>query len=276
MARLSLETQSIEFDHIANARDLGGIEVGDGRHVRRGLLLRGGRLSKASDKDVAALRDKYHLAYIFDFRTDSEVKRAPDRDVPGAEYVWMPTIDQKTDTLLQPHLPPEAYHDLARYFVLHSSDPDVKRVAHDMYPDLVSNEYTQLQYSSFLQMVSNVENGAVFLHCSQGKDRTGLGAAFILAALGASRETIMEEFDLSNVYYEQEMEDAFRTLRDAGVEIGQDQEDAVHAFIGVSLFDFVRALDMIDRDYGSLDKYLHEILFLSDDDIKRLRDRLLE
>ena len=268
--------QRVDFDHIANVRDLGGIEVKDGRHVRRGLLLRGGRLSKASDGDIAILHDKYRLAYIFDFRTDSEVKRSPDRDVPGAEYVWMPTIDQNTDTLLQPHLPPEAYHDLAHYFVFHSSDPDVKRVAHDMYPDMIFNEYTQLQYSSFIQMISNVKDGAVYLHCSQGKDRTGLGAAFILAALGASRETIIEEFDLSNVYYEQEMEDAFRTLREAGIEIGQDQEDAVHAFIGVSLFDFVRALDMIDRKYASMDNYLREILCLSEDDIRRLRDRLLE
>ena len=43
------------------------------------------------------------------------------------------------------------------------------------------------RYGEFLHSVLDAEGGALW-HCSQGKDRCGWGSAFVLAALGASRE----------------------------------------------------------------------------------------
>jgi len=52
--------------------------------------------------------------------------------------------------------------------------------------------------ASFLREVVNTPEGAVFFHCTQGKDRTGLAAAFLLSALGVGRDIFVADFDKTN------------------------------------------------------------------------------
>lgn len=276
MVKLSLDRQIIKADHIANFRELGGYKMKDGRTVRRGLLLRGSRLKNSTDNDIRMLHDVYRLAYVFDFRTQREVEMARDRDVPGAEHVWLPTINSDTEDFDTSHLPVYAYKDLPAFIAAHASEAETLLVARDMYTEMVVNEYTQLQYSSFIQMVASVSDGAVFWHCSQGKDRTGLGAALLLAALGASRETIIADFDLSNDYYAEEMQDAYNRIEALGVVVDSDVKECVEAFVGASTVNFVRALDLIDSQYGSMEEYIANQICLVDADIEALRNRFLE
>lgn len=49
----------ILFEGIANARDLGGIRAADGRRIRRGLLLRTGNLSAATEADRKQLQERW-------------------------------------------------------------------------------------------------------------------------------------------------------------------------------------------------------------------------
>ena len=75
-------------------------------------------------------------------------------------------------------------------------------MAANMYPSLIQSEYSQLQYAAFMRLIVEApEDGGILWHCFQGKDRTGWGAAFLLSALGVSRETIIADFDLSNAAY---------------------------------------------------------------------------
>ena len=59
------------FQNIVNARDLGGIRIGD-RTVREGLLLRTAHLHYASDEDIMKLSRDYNLKRVFDFRSYPE------------------------------------------------------------------------------------------------------------------------------------------------------------------------------------------------------------
>jgi hypothetical protein len=49
-------------------------------------------------------------------------------------------------------------------------------------------------YRSLFDLLLEPDRHALLFHCSAGKDRTGLAAALILTALGASRETVMEDY----------------------------------------------------------------------------------
>ena len=51
--------------------------------------------------------------------------------------------------------------------------------------------------------------------------------------------------------------------------------DVIQAFMGVSTKNFRSTLDLIDREYGGMTNYLHDILLLSHDDIALLRRRYL-
>ena len=57
---------------------------------------------------------------------------------------------------------------------------------------------------------------------------------------------------------------------------GEEEIGVVKAFLGCNTDNFVKALDRIDREYGSLDAYLKGPIGLTDDDIRVLMERYLE
>lgn len=264
----------VQFDNIVNARDLGGLPTADGRQVRPCRLLRTAHLHDATDRDIQRLRDEYHLARVFDFRSLGEAEFLPDRDVEGATHHLLPTIDLSEERLSGQAIPQEAFLDLERHIVNYSFYPEVQQMAADMYPSLIRSEYSQLQYAAFLRLIIEApEDGGVLWHCFQGKDRTGWGAAFILSALGVPQDVIIEDFDLSNAAYK----DLVARLSYDVVSLGggEPEIDVVQAFMGVSTKNFRSTLQLIDREFGGMDQYLRNQLFLSDDDITLLRNRFL-
>ena len=84
---------SLGLTGIGNARELGGYRASDGRTVRRGVLLRTASLAGATEEDLRALREKYHLAVVADFRMDAEAERAPDPDIDGVRNLRIPIMD---------------------------------------------------------------------------------------------------------------------------------------------------------------------------------------
>lgn len=242
----------------------------DGRRIKNGLLLRGGDLSNASDEDLATMSQRYHVAKVFDFRTSMEVNRAPDREVLGARNIWLPAFNEDNQTMAAMSLPQEAYLDLPHWLAAHAAEPMVQRVASHLYTDMVVEEFTQIQYAGFLQNIVNTPDGAVYWHCSQGKDRTGIGAAFLLAALGADRELIMKDYEISNIFYKKDVEDGYANVST------QEEREVILTFLGVNSKYFAAALDLIDKEYGSMKNFLTGPLLLSEEDMKVLQDRYLE
>ena len=264
----------ILFDNIVNARDLGGLTGHEGRELRSGCLLRTAHLHDATDEDVRRLRENYHLRRVFDFRSLGEAEFLPDREIESATHHLLPTIDMSEERLTGQAIPQEAFLDLERHIVNYSFYPEVQAMAADMYPSLIRSEYSQLQYAAFLRLIIETPEGAVLWHCFQGKDRTGWGAAFILSALGVDREAIIEDFDRSNDAYRELVQRLDDEIVARGG--GEAEMDVVQAFMGVSTKNFRRTLELIDREFGGMTNYLHEILCLSHDDIQLLRKRYLE
>ncbi len=261
-----------EFSNIPNIRQLGGYRMKDGRVIKQNRLFRGGYLKDATENDIR-LFQQYQLRHIFDFRSEGEVQRRPDCEVPGADNLWLPTLDMVTDQKVE-QFPAEAYNDLATFLMTVAFTEKGKCMAKEMYPSMLTNEYTQLQYSVFIMNVMTAQEGACYWHCSEGKDRTGIGAALLLAALGADRDLIIEDFGRSNLFYEKKVQAAKQRITDLGG--GEEERQVIQAFIGVSVEYFINALDEIDKEYGGMTEYLHNQLLLSDNDLQMLRDKYLE
>mgnify|MGYP003291916142 CR=1 FL=1 len=266
----SFKTQGIGLKTVINARELGGYVLPDGRRIKHGLLLRGGALDNASDEDLSCLSDKFRVKRIFDFRTSGEVGFAPDKYLPGADYVWMPAFDEESSMMEQVSLPKEAYRDLKGWLSVNAWMPDVQRVAREMYPSMVMSDFTRIQYTGFLQNIIKTTDGAVYWHCSQGKDRTGLGAALLLAALGADRTLIMQDYAISNEFYVNDVEEAWSHVDT------EAEKEAILTFVGVNSKYFSGALDLLEKECGSMEAFLKGPLCLSDEDLAILRDRYLE
>lgn len=144
-----------------------------------------------------------------------------------------------------------------------------------MYPSLIRSEFSQLQYAAFLRLIIEApEDGGILWHCAQGKDRTGWGAAFLMFALGVDRETVIADFDESNIAYRPIVDKLNADIVSRGG--GEAEMAVIQAFMGVSTPNFISTLDLIEREFGGMIEYLHSILCLTHDDIQLLRKRFLE
>lgn len=261
--------RDIVFDSIENARELGGLVMTDGRTVKQGLLLRCGNLSMASEADLQRLKDDYHLSLVVDFRTSFERNVQPDRIMEGVERLEIST------------LPPEMEFPVSKQKV---DDLDAtifklaftsigKDIAMDLYPSIVTCERSQRYYGCFLDAVLEAK-GSVLWHCTQGKDRAGIGAALLLAALGADEETLVADFERSNVSYAAQIDSVGKKVKEKG---GGDAEMAVvYSLVGVNTTNFRQSLGLIKSLYGSLDQYLGNQLGFGPEKQQRLREKYLE
>lgn len=264
----------VSFDNIVNARDLGEMIGAGGRQIRPHRILRTAHLHDASPEDLRRLHEEYNLVRVFDFRSLDEAEALPDQPVEGATHHLLPTIDLSAEKLTEQPIPQEAFLDLETHIVNYAFYPEVQAMAANMYPSLIRSEYSQLQYATFLRLiVESPEDGGVLWHCFQGKDRTGWGAAYLLFALGVDREAVIADFDLSNEAYRPLVERLNQEIIRRGG--GEAEMEVVQAFMGVSTANFIRTLDLIDREFGGMMSYLHNELMLSPDDIHLLRRRFL-
>ena len=266
----------IAFEGIENGRDMGGLVMQDGRTIRFDMLVRSGNLATATDADVAILTSQYHLSDVYDFRFDAEIAAAPDRVIDGVSNTQLSTMPRvflealassssssdKIDT-----------RDLGALLLQRAFDPQMQAMARQLSPAIVSDQDAQARYGEFLRGVLAAKDGVLW-HCSQGKDRAGWGSAFVLAALGASRQVIVEDFDLSNQSYADKVEALSALVRDK--EGGDEAVAFIRAMIGVSRENFEATLDMIDQQYGSLSAYVENQLGFSREEQQQLRAKYLQ
>lgn len=145
----------------------------------------------------------------------------------------------------------------------------------DMYVDIVMNPVSMRGYSQFFDCLLEHKEGAVLWHCSAGKDRTGLGAAFLLAVLGAERQTIMEDYRLTNVYFQDILKKMETKL--AGLGLTEEEMADMRAVAGgVNPAYLEKALDVIEERYGSLEGYLEKEIGITEEKRFRLREMYLE
>ena len=269
--------RAIVFESIENARDMGTLVMSDGRTIRTSMLVRCGELSKATDEDVATLKEKYHLTNVFDFRFEAEANAAPDRIIDGVSYTHLSTLPKALiegfSASGRSNTSQVDMKNMAAVLMRYALEPRAQAMARQLYPAIVTDTLAQRYYGEFLQDVLQAKGGVLW-HCSQGKDRAGWAAAFLLAALGADRETIVGDFDLSNQSYARQVEAMTAKVREQG---GGDEAVAfIHAMIGVSRENFEATLDLIDQRYGSLSQYIENQLGFSKEAQQQLRAKYLD
>ncbi|MET9495490.1 tyrosine-protein phosphatase [Streptomyces sp. NPDC006552] len=255
---------------VANLRDLGGTPLADGGRVRPGLVFRSGqldRLDAAADRRFTALG----LRTVLDLRTEAERAAHPDRLPDGVRLL---TADALADKLAQAGIAPAAVQlkellgDPAR------ADRELgggraEALFEETYRALVSTASAQAAYRTLLLELAAPDAGPLLFHCTAGKDRTGWGAAVVLALLGADDATIEAEYLSVNPA----VRAAFAPLVEGFTAQGGDPEVAL-AVIGV-VPDYLRAArEEVAARYGGVETYVRDGLGVPDEAVAALRKRL--
>lgn len=240
----------IKFDRLPNTRDLGGLPAADGKHVKRGLLLRSGTLGFASEADLVRLRDDYNLQLVVDLRGNDELAELPDPmdAFPQARYVHANILTEEAIGIVQ--------SEEARYQArLRAAEEEADRAyfLSLLYPHLLLEKAGIEGYRLFLQSVLACEEGAALWHCYVGRDRCGMASTLMEAALGVSRKNMEEDYLATNAYAPYDL-----------------TEEAP-----AGMLSFNAAADAVERELGGFMGYINTCLGITSGEVADLRTRYL-
>ena len=118
------------------------------------------------------------------------------------------------------------------------------------------------------------ENLPGLVHCTAGKDRAGFASAMILSVLGVPRETVMEDFLLTNHYTERATEKQLLMIK--VFSLFRADTDLLRPLFGVEPAYLEAAFQAIDEHYGDFDAYRRQALGLDDAEVEAFRTLGLE
>jgi len=81
------ENQAIDLPGVPNARELGGYRTIYGTQVKKGVLIRTGMLSGATDEAIRKLTKEIRPYRVVDLRTSFEARKNPDPKLRGIKCV---------------------------------------------------------------------------------------------------------------------------------------------------------------------------------------------
>ncbi|MCW2256444.1 protein tyrosine/serine phosphatase [Providencia alcalifaciens] len=242
-----------------NFRDLGGKKLPNGNKIKSGVLFRSGALDRLTDDDLSILQSQ-NLYQILDYRDVVEIEAKPDLIWAGAHYVNSPANPMtKEVTADLDKLTPE---------LLEQFDPQI--FMNRLYELLPLNNPA---YHQLLAMLKQPEKGGIIQHCAVGKDRTGVGSALVLFALGADLNTVMEDYLLTNEtlapYRKHLLEEHAKTMSESVVKKFEYVYSVREEFL-------MTAINSVNTHYGSVDKWLEKDFGLDSTGCRLLQSHFLE
>ncbi len=251
----SFDEQEIRFDKILNARDLGGYSTIDGRTVKRNMLIRSGELAYATETDLARLQTEYKLGRVIDFRYSPDFVYCPDKRIEGVEYKNIPAKYNKAPSKKAPK---NRYKKLKKKSIKKlrkAAIPHFSKVKRSYTYSLVMSSYSQGMYKRYFEeLLANESGKGVLMHCTYGKDRTGVASFMTLVALGVDEETAYQDYSMTNSFLKKYGKKYYKKGRRAVRE--KDLRYAVNA---------------AKQRYGSLENFLKEAYGLDAEKIGKLR-----
>jgi protein-tyrosine phosphatase len=246
----------IELEGAQNFRDVGGYRTADGETVRHGILYRAGTLGGLTAAGQAKLAGLSPVA-IVDLRTPEE--REHDRN---ADWLRVQPGYWTSDS-------GRSLGDLRKLF----GDPSqlTGAIMRERMTDAYRSMYREQTPAYRVLFAHLVEGeGPVVLNCTAGKDRTGIGAALVLTALGVPYATVREDFLLSNAGV-----DPAKLAGTIGSPLAAFPPEVVAPLLGVEGQYLDAAFDQIRQDHGTVENFLATELGVGPDEIAQLRRRML-
>ena len=255
------EAEPYAFHGVENFRDFGGKASAFGGHVRTGRLFRSAHLGAATEEDIATL-GRLGVRVIVDLRRPTERRQQPSRwtGFPGRLI-----SSDEGDRAEGPHIEFLRQGDL--------SDAGVEAYLAGYYRQA---PYEPRHMALFARAFAALDedDGARLVHCTAGKDRTGLLAALIQRALGAGPQAVMADFLETNrmMMTEPRRRRAAATL--APIVGGEPSDAVLRGFMGVSAGHLEAAFAALDARSGGLVPYL-AMLDVDAARLARIRDKLV-
>jgi protein-tyrosine phosphatase len=208
-----------------NLRDVGGYPATGGGTTRWGLLLRGGALDELSTTAHESMAE-FGLRTIIDMREDKELRGLPESVFPAG-------VTNHRSPLYRGRLSIAAMETLQEVYteILQLCGPEIAAV---------------------LEVLAGPEALPAVVHCSAGKDRTGLVIGLLLSAIGVPDGIVAQDYGMTeSAYSEDERERMIRK----GLQMGANATK-IDELMGSPPAVMLEMLAWLRANYGSVEGYL--------------------
>lgn len=207
----------------------------DGSTVRWGRYFRAGRQDRMTQADLAQL-DALGIKTQIDLRRPDEAAEQSPGPLPdmGATYHNIPVI-------------PEGGSDQLSKLVGDTAISGKRYLGY--------LEFGPKTWQRLFDVFANADDHPIVLHCTAGKDRTGVSTAFLLATLGVERAWIEADYILTNRDVPRQVDFVEEHI---GLPDGMDR-DALSIAAGVPENAMADFLDGLAERWGGTMEYLREI-----------------
>nr|POF07211.1 tyrosine-protein phosphatase [Quercus suber] len=256
----------IEVPGIANFRGLGGHEIGPG------LVFRSADPSKATKDGLNKMGKDLGIRVVYDLRSSTEIKR------DGPE--WAGVAVDKAD-IFEPY-------GMKREWVPVFADDDYSpaQIA------LRYKEYTRTGFEGFVKAYQDILEAAppaytkifkhlaasspspCLVHCTAGKDRTGIFVALLYMLAGTPKEEIAAEYALTDLGL-MSLKPLFeeRLLKNP---IFEGNVEGIRNMTSSKKENMSASIDMIEAHFGGVKNYMSRWCGLSDEEINAVKRNITE
>lgn len=254
--RVHVATRNIHVPGVQNFRDLGGYPVYP-RHkrVRWGMLYRSAQIDPTQPATMTKLQS-LGIRTIIDLRDSAGC--IPNRPISA----------QTTPRFMHVPIPAGNLADILDGIDKRSIQSDtVYRIVERINRDIVALHASD--FRKIFDVLLDRRNYPILIHCTTGKGRTGIASALILSSLGVNEDEIMDDYRLSNRYFD------IPAATSYAYQLPTRTQEALTTLFSARETFLNAAKDEIERTYGSVEDYLRRGVGLKKEEIRRLQDILL-
>ncbi|KAI0473145.1 protein-tyrosine phosphatase-like protein [Xylariaceae sp. FL0804] len=252
----------IYVDGTFNTRDLGLVP---GSPLRANFAIRSGALGHLTDNGKAVLTGKLGVRRVFDLRSPEERARMPDPALElddgggsgvggGVEATWIESLR------------PDSTPDLARFARGRGEDG-----YRDMYLEVL--DVYRRSWRAVLEHVRDRPGDPFLVHCTAGRDRTGVLSGLLLKLAGASDDVVVLDWMLSRVGTEPVREMLLKFAMEGSNAAGQEAP-GFYNLCSLRRGCWEAFARGVERDYGGFEKFVTDELAFSHEDLAKIRKHL--
>lgn len=258
-----------------NFRDVGGMPLTSSGSIRSGVLYRSDALAALTDDDLGQLAES-PIGVVVDFRTPAERTAAPDR-LPTARpftVVELSVLEGALTGMSQDSMKLAAQTGDA----VAAADALAQALAHlptlgQLYEGML--QHGAAAFAEVARLIGAQRDdvpSAVVLHCTAGKDRTGVSTALMLDVAGAERAAIVADYAASEANLAGPWADGMLArMTQMGVPVTPGIIELVTKTPPTAI---EQAFDWVEANHGSSADYLRSG-GVTDADLDALRARLI-
>lgn len=246
----------MSVEGVANFRNVGPYAAGENVLVKPGYLYRSADPVRITEKGKQQLRD-LGIKKIFDLRAPNEVRdfKTYSPYIDGVEFVHV-SVSRTAD------FTPEGLAKELQMF----KDDEVEAFRFSYKRNL---ETGASAYGTIVRHMRDHPDVPCLVHCTAGKDRTGIFAALYLSLLGVSDEDIVEDYALTTYGLAPAL--PALTAQFWAQKVFQDNWDGALNLVKSTPQTMRDCLKTLREHFGGVEEYLKTHAGLTDEDFQLIR-----